>query len=216
MSTTVASTTTLLETTTTMAPSTTTSTLLPTTSTTVHPSDPRQEFLAGLDSDGWTTYTDSTVGWSLRYPGDWTVIVEEPADLLVLEIPDGRGYLFVLVGQDAVPGESSLDYIVGNVQYAVTSGTLEALPEDTLWLDHDFDGVDGAVDIYGGESTWAADLEMEGVPVQIEAQTPTTWYGYYNTDLQPDYGYIMQTVGADIETLAQIDDVVLSFEPPAE
>jgi hypothetical protein len=215
-STAIASTTTLLEITTTTAPPSTTSTPPATTSTTAQgPADPRHEFLAGLDSNGWTMYTDSTVGWSIRYPDDWTVIAEEPADLLVLEIPNGRGYLFVLVGQDAVPGETSLDYVVGNVQNAVANGTLEALPEDTLWLDHDFDGVDGPLDIYGGETDWASDLEMQGVQVQIEAGAPTVWYGYYDTYVQPDYGYIMQTVGVEVETLAEVDDVVLSFEPPS-
>jgi hypothetical protein len=198
----------------------TTSTLQPTTTeATLAPTDPRQEFLDGLETDGWVRYSDDSVGWSIMHPPDWAVVAETPGDMVILEIPDGKSHLLIFLAQDGVPGETSLDYIVGNVQNAIQSEVLEELPEETLWLDHDFDGVDGPLDIYGGESTWAADLVLD--PVQTQTHDPTTWYGYFNTDLNPAYGYLMQTVGlgmatvADIETRAVVDDVVLSFEPPA-
>jgi hypothetical protein len=200
---------------------TTTSSLPPTTPTTPPaPADLRQEFFAELDSEGWISYTDPAVGWSIRYPADWTVAAEQPGDFLVLEIPDGQSFFLVLVGRDAVPGETSLDYLFGNVAYAESDGLLEGtLSEEDLplrWLDHDFDGVDGPLDIFVWESTWATDLFLEGTPVVGEAHTPTWWYGYYNTDLQPDYGYMLEAIG-DIQTLGQtFDDVALSFEPPAD
>jgi len=209
------SSTTTLEVSTTSQPPNTTTTFPPTTTALPTPADLRQELLAELDSKGWITYTDASIGWSIRHPADWTVVADEPGDLLVLEWPNGQGYLLVLVGQDAVPGETSLDYVVGNVEFAVDNGILETLPEETFWLDHDFDGVDGPLDIYGGESTWADDLVMEATPVRIEAQSPAWWYGYYNTNLQPDYGYMMQTVGEVLTVGQTLDDVVLSFEPPA-
>lgn len=45
---------------------------------------------------------------------------------------------------------------------------------------------------------------------------PVWWYGYYNPDLRPDYGYIMQTIGTNSELFSFADDIVRSFEPPTE
>ena len=55
----------------------------------------RDEFLTGLESDGWQKYTDETIGWSVHYPGDWNISNSEPGGGVFFIPPSGGGFLYI-------------------------------------------------------------------------------------------------------------------------
>ena len=129
--------------------------------------------------------------------------------------PDG-GLFIISVARDALGDEGSSDYLDGNVEFAVIGGLLRpANDNDWFWLDYDFDGMEGLLDIFGVETSLAID-PLSGEPIPEDAIAPTWWYGFYNPELRPDYGYIFQTLGTDPRLFDVVDDVVLSFIPPEE
>lgn len=198
--------------------STTTTTLPPTTTTLPPtPAEQRAEFIGLLETEGWMQYLESEKGWSIRYPADWEVILEDPDDRHLtfgLAAADGAGLLLVSVGLDALDDSGSFDYLEKSIQYAVDEGTLNPPGDnDWFWLDHDFDGVQGLLDIAGVQATLVAD-PLTGDTIPEGAVAPTWWFGYYNPDVHPDYGYIFQTIGADPALFNVVDEVVLSFAPP--
>jgi hypothetical protein len=207
-------------TTTTLPPTTTT--LPPTTTTTEAPSPPelRQLFLDGLDAEGWVTYTDALLDWSVRYPPGWVVLAGEPGEQLILlsgdpATDDHIGVLTIAFARDAAAEDAgSLDYLTATIQYSVEAGTLRA-PDDspTLWIDRNFDGIEGPLDIYGVGTSFAVNVST-GEPLGDDEMSPTTWYAFYDPALHPDYAFIIQTLSADPELFGHLDEVMLSFEPP--
>jgi hypothetical protein len=152
-------TTTTSTTTTTLPPTTTTSTIPPT------PAELRADFLASLDDDGWTEYEDSVIGWSIRYPAGWELVVDEPGSMVAVSPPDG-GLLIVTMQQDALGDLGSYEYLKGNLDYSINDGVLNTNEKsDEFWLDHDFDGNRGPLDIAGLETSPATNpITGETVP----------------------------------------------------
>jgi hypothetical protein len=211
------STTTTIPTETTAPTSTsTTTTTLPPTTTTLGPTaeELRSEFLASLDGDEWSAYADPVIGWTIRYPADWEIWEDNPFDRFVLTTPGG-GVLIVSAALDADDlDDGSASYFDANVDYAVEGGLLREPPTNGwFWLDHDFDDAESPTDIFGVEASLAIDTET-GEPLAPDARAPVWWYGYYDPDSRPAYGYIFQTLGTDPLLFQLVDDVVLSFEPP--
>jgi hypothetical protein len=169
--------------------------------------------MESLEASGWATFTDSVAGWSIKHPSDWNVIEESPGQLYALETSDGQALFIVSLATDALDDEGSLDYLVGNIDFAVRDGTLRQ-PADDSWfsLDHDFDGEIGLLDIEGVEASLARD--GEGSPIPEDSIATVWWYAYYNPELRPKYGYIFQTLGVSPILFQHADDIVLSFEPP--
>lgn len=202
---------------TTATTTTTTTTTLPPTTTTTAPPTPeelRQAFVEGLDLDGWILYTDSAVGWSIRYPSDWTILDEEPGESLVLTPGDGAIFIVGIARDASVGTAGSLDYLNANIEVAVDDGLLRPPPEDnSFWLDLDFDEERDVLDIEGVE-TWFAIDPTTGETLADDLLAPVWWYGYYDPDVRPDYGFIFQTIGLSPTMFQYVDDVVLSFEPP--
>ena len=160
---------------------------------------------------------ESEKGWSIRFPADWEVVLEDPDDRHLtfgLAAADGAGLLLISIGLDAVNDSGSFDYLEKSIEFAVNEGTLNP-PDDSdwFWLDHDFDGAQGSLDIAGVQASLVAD-PLTGEPIPEGAIAPTWWFGYYNPDVHPDYGYIFQTIGADPALFNVVDEVVLSFAPP--
>lgn len=211
-STSQAASTTSTSTTTTTLPSTTTTT---TSTIPLTPAELRSEFVAELDAAGWVEYTDSVIGWSIRYPSEWEVVFDEPGDTFGVAAAGG-GLLLISAARDATGDDGSADYLEGNIEFSVDDGLLNPADESAwFWLDHDFDNVEGPLDISGVETSLAVDpLTGQAIPENQEA--PTWWYGYYNPDLRPDYGYILQTLGTNPALFDVVDSVVLSFVPPEE
>jgi hypothetical protein len=214
--------TTTSEATTTTLPPTTTTTLPPTTTTTeaLSAQELRQLFLDGLDAEGWVTYTDTLLGWSVRYPPGWVVLAGEPGEQLVVlsgdpATDDRLGVLTIGFARDASAEDAgSLDYLTATIQYSVEAGTLRA-PDDSpaLWIDRDFDGIEGTLDIYGVETSFAVNVNT-GEPLGDDQTSPTTWYAFYDPELHPDYAFVFQTLSDDPELFGHLDEVLLSFEPP--
>ncbi|MGD2061366.1 MAG: hypothetical protein PVF87_10905 [Acidimicrobiia bacterium] len=200
-------TTTTHTTTTTLPPTTTTSTIPPT------PAESRSGFISSLTDGGWVEYEDSVIGWSILYPSGWDLVLDEPGSMVVVSPPDG-GLLIVTMQQDALGDLGSYDYLQGNLEYSINEGVLNPNEKsDEFWLDHDFDGTRGPLDIAGVETSLTAN-PITGETVPEGGIAPSWWYGYYNPDLRPDYGYIFQTVGVSPALFGSADDVVLSFSPP--
>jgi hypothetical protein len=175
----------------------------------------RASFLDDLDTAGWVTYTDEVVGWSIRYPADWVVIEENPGERLFLATPEQKALLTISPSLDAtVDDESSEDYVAGNVEFSVEEGLLrEPASNSEFWLDADFDGRHDPQDIYGFELSLAIDIET-WEPLPDDHLAPVVWIGYYDPDARPGYGYVMQTLGVDPILHRDLDDIILSFEPP--
>ena len=208
-------------TTTTTAPMTTTSTSTTTTSTTTttlppSPEELREEFLSSLRDDGWQTYVDEVVGWSILVPGDWEVEVEDPGGAVLFMTPQQGGLLVVNPALDATSDDvGSFDYLYGNVEFAIDGGMLRAPADsDWFWLDADFDGSNGLHDIEGVELSFAIDFST-GEALSEDSISPTWWYAYYDPSPRPAYGYIMQTIGVSSVLFEYADEIFLSFEPPA-
>jgi hypothetical protein len=212
-STTTTSTTTTTLPPTTLPPTTTTTTLPPT------PAEQRAEFIGFLEAEGWVEYVEPEKGWSIRYPADWEVVLEDPDDRNLtfgLAAADGAGLMLVSIGLDAQDDSGSFDYLEKSIEYAVDEGTLNPPGDsDWFWLDHDFDGIQGLLDVAGVQATLVAD-PLTGDTIPEGAMAPTWWFGYYNPDVHPDYGYIFQTIGADPALFNVVDEVVLSFSPPEQ
>lgn len=194
---------------TTLAPTTTTSTIPPT------PGELRNAFVAELDTAGWAEHTDPVVGWSIRFPAEWEVVIDEPGVSFAVAAPAG-GLLLVSAARDAASDMGSAEYLEGNIEFSVESGLLNA-PDDGgwFWLDYNFDGVEGPLDIFGAQTLLAVD-PVTGEVIPNDQLAPTWWYGYYDADLRPDYGYIFQTLGTNPAMFDVVDMVVLSFEPPTQ
>jgi hypothetical protein len=187
------------------------------------PEQTRAEFLAELDAEGWATYIDAAVGWSVRYPADWTLDAE-PGRRLVLETPTPGFGLVITLALDARPGDaSSYDYHVGYMERAVAAGELyPVLDEQTVddyWIpvDLNFNGRFDPQDITDTDLYHAVDDEGNPIP----EGHPLAWFlswAYYDPAAEPAYGYLFADFGADRfgETgmYPAIDRIVLSFEPP--
>lgn len=210
------STTSSTSTTSTTSTSTTTTTIPPTTSTTLPPTaaELRSNFIQSLEAEQWVEYSDEVIGWSIWYPHDWEVVIEEPGGMFALAVPGG-GLFVVGVLLDATDEDfGSYDYLMGNVESSVRDGVLRPIEDaEEFWLDHDFDGSRGPVDIAGLETFLATD-PLTGEAIPEGALAPVWWYGYYNPDLRPDYGYIFETIGVNPVLFDRADDLVLSFAPP--
>jgi hypothetical protein len=196
-------------------PTTTTASTTTTTTKPPTPQELRDEFLAALDADGWSVYIDETIGWSIRYPGDWEVTVEEPGGIVWFSPPLGGSVLWVSPSLHAVEDdESSDDYLTGNVAFSVDEGLLREPEEDAwFWLDSDFDGVEGPQDVVGVQLSLAVD-PTTGEAVGDDEVAPVWWYGYYDPQARPSYGYGIQTIGVSTVVFQNADWILLSFEPP--
>jgi hypothetical protein len=179
------------------------------------PDEQRASFLAGKAAAGWLTHVDGLLGWSLMYPPDWEVLTVDPGQV-ALAAPGGAGLFAVSVALDALDDAGSEDYLRKNVQYAVSTGILLApdYAADLSWLDADFDGTRGLQDLYRYDLDFAAD-PFTGEPIPAGYVAPTWWYGYYDPNVSPDYGYIMQTLGVGPVVFATADDIAMTFTPPA-
>ncbi len=189
------------------------------------PNQTRAEFLAGLDAEGWVTYTDEVVGWSIRYPADWTIGTDtEPGRSLVLLTPESDEGLILTLALDAAPADaSSYDYHVGYIETAVAAGVLYP-PFDDQWVDDywtpmdvDFDGRFDRQDITAVDLYRAVDDAGTSVP----DGHPSGWfwsYAYYDPAAQPAYAYWFETFDVDWRSNNGLwpaaDSVVTSFEPP--
>lgn len=192
----------------------TTSTSTTTTTTTIAPTpaELREAFAAELDERGWTTYTDSDVGWSIRHPGDWEVFYSLAGEL-GLRVESSA--LIIVPWEDVDPAmEGSLDYLVGDVEADIESGLLRESTSDISWLDHDFDGEEGPLDIAWIEAEFAVDFAT-GEPLAEDDVLPTRYYVFYDPSARPNYAYLMWTVGNDAALVEALPEIALSFEPPA-
>lgn len=180
------------------------------------PAEQRASFLAEKAGAGWLTYTDSALGWSIMYPADWEIVIQE-SGLLALGLPGPDGGLFAVgVALDAGDDAGSEDYLRGNVEYGVNTGLLVPpdYEADLTWIDTNFDGVQGLYDVYAYDLLFAED-PVTGEPFPPGVIAPTWWYGYYDPVARPDYGYIMQTLGVNPALFAVADDVAKTFTPAA-
>ena len=110
--------------------------------------------------------------------------------------------------------ESSEDYLTGSVTCAVGEGLRREPQEDGwFWLDSDFDGVEGPQDVVGVQLNIAVDPST-GKAVGDDEVAPVWWYGYYDPQSRPSYGYVMQTLGVSPVVFQAADLIFLSFEPP--
>lgn len=178
------------------------------------PDELRAQFLAEKQSAGWLLHTDSSQGWSIMYPPGWQVI-EASAGAFVVATPDDDGLFLAFAGLDAASTDNgSLDYVRGNVEFAIAMGMLKE-PDwqaDQISLDVDFDGIQELQDVYGYDLEFAAD-PATGDPIPEGFIAPTRWYGYYAPDAVPAYGYIFETLGAGSVILGTADEIVKTFTP---
>ncbi len=211
-STTVASTTTTtVPTTTTSAPTTTTTSEA--TTTTLGINDRRQPLVDAAEAAGWIKYEDP-VGWSIWLPPEWSV--ETISSGVVFSEPD-IGVISIGVAVDAAPGDQgSFDYLIGSLVFAAeVNGVIKELDESAefFWLDSNQNGAEDLLDISSVEAQFA--LDAEGNPLSDDVVSPTFWYGYYDPDARPAFGYIFVTVGTNPELFVVADDIILTFEPAA-
>ena len=211
-STTVASTTTTtVPTTTTSAPTTTTTSKATTTSLGVN--DRRQPLVDAAEAAGWIKYEDP-IGWSIWLPPEWSV--ETTSSGAFFSEPD-IGLISFGVAVDAGPGdEGSFDYLIGNLVFAAeVNEVIRELDESAEFfsLDSNQNGEEDLLDIWTVEAQFAVDAE--GNPLSDDHVSPTFWYGYYDPDARPAFGYIFITVGTNPELFVVADDIILTFEPAA-
>lgn len=176
----------------------------------------RVMFLDGLDDAGWATYMDKTAGWSVRYPGGWTVgDATEPGRRLTLMTPSATASLVVVLVENSAPDDSSSwDYLDRNARAAVESGAVRPAGDEALSLVHldvDFDGRYDLQDIVGVDLVLTSDAEGTSFS---EGAGFTSWFAYYDPDAVPRYAYSFETVGQDPDLIRYADGIVFSFEPP--
>lgn len=171
--------------------------------------------MATIMDAGWVRYEDST-GWSIWYPQEWIVAFEGEGDLgLIADGGDTSAIFVVSIALNANPdNEGSLDYLVHDASLGQSEGLLEPFDsEDWFHIDLNWNGQQDPLDIYGFELRLARD-PLSGDPFPEGSIAPNWWYGYYDPEARPAYGYILQIFGTYGLAYDVVDGIVLTFEPP--
>ena len=183
------------------------------TTTTLGVNDRRQPLVDAAEAAGWIKYEDP-LGWSIWLPPEWSV--ETTSSQVFFSEPD-IGVIAIGAALDAAPGDQgSFDYLIGSLVFAAeVNGVLKELDESAqfFWLDSNQNGAEDLLDISSVEAQFA--LDAEGNPLSDDVVSPTFWYGYYDPDARPAFGYIFITVGTNPELFVVADDIILTFEPAA-